>query len=195
MIGSVLKRVNPRVVLVLLAALSVAFVSSVIAGDSKSKEESLDGYAAAIEIASKNAEVKSEADLVINMKNENSPLHALTEKGFRQFVSGLTFTEHGLGSLNYEPLVNELDEEGIYQIMKLFGVQFESSLYSYDVLDEGDRLLLEALSGGSAFLNFFDETDDSYERWNWDVCVRGDNGTTSCRPLPFNECFSNCADL
>src|SRR5690625_268961 len=132
MIGSVLKRVNPRVVLVLLAALSVAFVSSVIAGDSKSKEESLDGYAAAIEIASKNAEVKSEADLVINMKNENSPLHALTEKGFRQFVSGLTFTEHGLGSLNYEPLVNELDEEGIYQIMKLFGVQFESSLYSDD---------------------------------------------------------------
>src|SRR5690625_4000784 len=95
MIGSVLKRVNPRVVLVLLAALSVAFVSSVIAGDSKSKEESLDGYAAAIEIASKNAEVKSEADLVINMKNENSPLHALTEKGFRQFVSGLTFKEQG----------------------------------------------------------------------------------------------------
>src|SRR5690625_6724071 len=66
------------------------------------------------------------------MKNENSPLHALTEKGFRQFVSGLTFTEHGLGSWNYEPLVNELDEEGMYQIMELFGVQFESSLYSYD---------------------------------------------------------------
>jgi hypothetical protein len=115
----------------LLFCLASSVIDSTVLAETQLEDRAqLDRYAAGIALANERAEIKTLSDLRSHLEQKGSPLRHLSPAGLSDFVDGLVFSESGLGSMNFGPLVAELDEDQIYAISKLFGVQFEVDLFS-----------------------------------------------------------------
>lgn len=181
-----------------IVALTISISGNAFAEDDAISFEDASRYVAGIALAYERATIKSVEEFERNLHDSSSPLHTLSREGLAEFKRGLVFVEAGLGSMNYAPLLRELNEEEMYRIAKLFGVQFEAGLYSSDVFDAEDQLLAELMGvthvtwwcGG--FPPSYDSCTDD-DKWNnGEVCVQLENGRTECRHLPLNSCFAGC---
>jgi hypothetical protein len=144
----------------------------------------IDRIAAGVALASFQAEIKDEQQLRKHLTKQGSPIHALSASGKREFLSGLKFSSSGLASMNNTALIKELDESQIYAILKLFGVQFESSLISKEVFDAEDQLIIQLMG-----CDHMQCIDDENRR----TCVEVEPDKLDClRTLWSASCFSHC---
>lgn len=135
--------------------------------------------AAALEIRRGLAPIKSEKDLVFhllaNSEGKTSPLHKLSEESLERFVESLTFTENGLASYGTRPLISELASNEIYDILRLFGVQYNSPLLKTKDLSSLDQFVRA--------ISIDDGADhEGYRCESRGTCVRSTN----------RICTSNC---
>lgn len=189
-------KIKPESLLTLLVSTAVLIFSSVHA-EVEIMESNVDRYSAGIALAYERATVKSEHDLERELGDEASPLHALSDRALEVFLEGLVFTGSGLGGLNYEPLIMELEEEQIYQVFKLFGVQFESGLYSPRIFDAEDALTYELMGCQTYGDNMSERRGNEISPMCGgdrpsSVCVQFEHGR-DCAWLPYNYCFANCS--
>ena len=86
----------------------------------------LDRVAKGIMLVNERAEIKRQDELLAHVKSGTSPLNALSKRGLREFQNGLVFGEDGLVGMYYKPLIDELNEKQIYEVLKLFGGSFSN---------------------------------------------------------------------
>ncbi|WP_147307561.1 hypothetical protein [Wenzhouxiangella sediminis] len=156
----------------------------------------IEAKAVALEIANSQASIRSEAELQQNLRSKSSPLHQLSPGAKERLIDSLVFTETGLGSMRTDDISRELSEQQIYELAKLFGVQFElPKLITPSVYDKEDqalyRLIQQPTTEGELQSCGGWPPSDSGCLEDGDVCVQMGGGRT-CMPLPMNVCFSNC---
>lgn len=79
------------------------------------------------------AQIKSRAALDEYMQTtlaKQNPILELSKDGQDRFVRSLTFNELGLTGYTYEPLERELNPVRIYNILKLFGAQDATKIFT-----------------------------------------------------------------
>lgn len=109
--------------------------------------------------------------------NHASPLHALSSSAREQFLGSLVFTDRGLGSYSYEPLVSNLSVTEIHRILSLFGVQSSmEAIPGLHAANATERLMLRPM--------------ERHARPN-SQCYMGEK-KTYCRATRGSICPSSC---
>lgn len=109
--------------------------------------------------------------------NHASPLHAMSSSAREQFFDSLVFTDRGLGSYSYEPLVSSLSVTEIHRILSLFGVQSSmEAIPGLHASNGAERLMLRAM--------------ERHARPN-SQCYMGEK-KTYCRATRGSICPSSC---
>lgn len=89
------------------------------------------------------ATVKSEIDVVDELKNSSSPLNRLSDDAKYEFINSLSFNEKGVTSFNYKALESELTPTEIYRVLSLFGMQRLITMFKHArLVSESDYLLM-----------------------------------------------------
>lgn len=129
----------------------VLLFSSAVFGSSALSDEVTDFEielsALALDWKSVNAPILSTSDLLEHFRLSascDSPLHALSKEGLESFIGGLVFTRDGLASWRYDVLAEELSDQQIYEVMKLFGRQYHNPLVDKHLLTPEEQLIRAA---------------------------------------------------
>ena len=69
------------------------------------------------------AKVKTQKQVQLELKDQDSPLYLLSEQGRKAFLDSIVYRETGLAGYNYRPLEAELTPTEIYKVLSLFGAQ------------------------------------------------------------------------
>ena len=89
------------------------------------------------------ATVKSEINVVDELKKPSSPLNLLSDDAKHEFLSSLSFNEKGITSFNYKVLEGELTPTEIYRVLSLFGMQRLVPMFKHArIVSESDYLLM-----------------------------------------------------
>jgi len=179
---------NFVIVAVILCAFSItSYAQDLSIPDLEAHDfDSITHRAAALEIQRGLAPIKSQQDLAIHIaahwKDQASPLHKLSEQSFADFIDRLVFTSNGLASYDSQPLVDELSSAEIYDVLQLFGVQYDSPLLDTDDLSTTDKFVQSIACDGIT-----DCLDDG-DRKGW-ACL---NPGTCVATFDNFICTSNC---
>ena len=184
-----------------LSSLILLFSSQSIADNpliDRDVSQQIDRVAKGIMLAKERAEIKRQEELLTHMKSGTSPLSALSKRGLREFRNGLVFGEDGLVGMYYKPLIDELNEKQIYEVLKLFGVQFESHLVSPAVFDSEDSLTFD-LMGCIVYGNGEEKSSlqanlscgSGRDGLRNQICVDFSDGRR-CAYAMYSHCFVNC---
>lgn len=154
-----------------------------IVNDTIINDQLIERQALVLEIVQSYAPIQTVEDVQLHLDNPKSPINKLSLAARDRFVESIVYTENGVGGFSYLPLL-ELPKGDIYQIAKLFGLQFELPILDRGTFDKGDKNTFSILCDG--------DTDclggDLYDA----VCVESSDGSRSCRQLGGHVCSSNC---
>ncbi|MBY6064562.1 hypothetical protein [Pseudidiomarina sediminum] len=144
------------------------------------------------------ATVKSEIQLVEELKDSSSPLNLMSNDAKHEFVNSISFSEKGITSFNYKVLESELTPTEIYRVLSLFGMQRLVPMFKdARIVTESDYLLMnrpENTSNSGLSKSEFGTSDFGAEKPVLDADHKGYrcSARATCSRSMSEICTSNC---